>query len=198
MVVSTPPLLVVITGPSGVGKDSILNGLRANRAHRYFAITATTRPRRKNEQDGVDYHFLSVADFQEMWDGDGFLESATVYGYRYGVPKSPIRDALARGEDVFLRTDVQGATYIKNHCANVLAIFIAPPSMKELARRLRARGTDQERQISLRLQKAIDEVATSSSFDHTVTNDHLADTIAKLEEVIATEKQRPGRLPVIL
>ena len=198
MAVSTPPLLVVITGPSGVGKDSILNGLRANRAHRYFAVTATTRPRRKSEQDGVDYHFLSVTDFQEMGGGAGFLESATVYGYRYGVPKSPICDALARGEDVFLRTDVQGATYIKNHCANVLAIFVAPPSMKELARRLRARGTDQERQISLRLQRAIDEVATSSSFDHTIINDHLADTIAKLEEVITTEKQRPGRQPVIL
>ena len=198
MAVSTPPLLIVITGPSGVGKDSILNGLRANGAHRYFAVTATTRPRRKGEQDGVDYHFLSVTDFQEMWDGAGFLESATVYGYRYGVPKSPIRDALARGEDVFLRTDVQGATYIKSHCANVLAIFIAPPSMKELARRLRARGTDQEGQISLRLQKAIDEIATSSSFDHTVINDQLADTIARLEEVIATEKQRPGRQPVTL
>ena len=198
MVASTSPLLVVITGPSGVGKDSVLDGLRANGARRYFAVTATTRPRRANERDGTDYHFLSAGDFQEMSDASGFLESANVYGYRYGVPKAPIRDALARGEDVFLRTDVQGATYIKDHCPNMLTIFIAPPSMEELSRRLRARGTDQERQISLRLRKANDEIAISDRFDHTMVNDILADTIARLEEVIAAERQRPGRQPVVL
>src|SRR3970282_1435592 len=125
------PLLVVITGPSGVGKDSLLARLKALNRPYHFAVTATTRPPRPEEIEGLDYFFVSDKRYDEMLAGGEFLENATVYQHRYGVPKPPIREALAAGRDVVMRTDVQGARYIKSVCPRALTLFVMGPSLCE-------------------------------------------------------------------
>jgi len=196
-------MLVVITGPSGVGKDTLLARLQ-ERGHPqaggayHFIVTATTRPRRPDEREGVDYHFLSPQQFDELLANDGLLESATVYGYRYGVPKAQVCEALAQGKDVIVRTDVQGATYIKSICPQTVVIFLMPPSFQALEERLRSRAADEPEQVELRLTIAGEEMAAASQFDHTVVNDNLEDTVAHIESIIAAEKLKPGREPISL
>lgn len=190
------PLLVVITGPSGVGKDSILARLKSLGRPYHVAVTATTRSPRAGEVDGVDYHFLSDARFDDMLARDEFLEHALVYDQRKGVPRGPIREALAAGVDVLMRTDVQGARYIKSVCLGAVTIFVLPPAWEELERRLRARATDIEEQLELRLDTARREMATADEFDHTVVNDDLDRCVERIEAILAQERSRPGREPV--
>jgi guanylate kinase len=192
------PLLVVITGPSGVGKDTVLSRLKALKRPYHFAVTATTRPARPEETDGVDYFFLSDQQYDDMLARDEFLENATVYAHRYGVPKPPIREALAAGEDVLMRTDVQGARYIKSVCPGAVAIFVSPPSWEEMEWRLRSRATDTTEQLELRLRIARDEMAAAGEFDHTVVNDDLNACADEIERVLAAERSRKGREPVQL
>lgn len=197
------PLLVVITGPSGVGKDSLLARMkeraqRRGNANYYFAVTATTRPKRPHERDGIDYHFLAPWQFDYTLAQDGFLENATVYGHRYGVPKAPVQEALAQGRDVLLRTDVQGAIYIKSVYPQVVTIFLMPPSWDELERRLRSRGTDDPQIVEARLAIARQEMALAGQFDYTVVNDDLDEAVARIEALIAGEKAKPGREPLRL
>ena len=137
-----PPLLVVISGPSGVGKDAVIAAMRGSQPGLMFAVTATTRPMRPGEVDGRDYVFLSTKRFEAMLADDGFLEHAEVYGYRYGVPRQGVRAALAGGRDVIVKIDVQGAATIREIAPDALLIFLAAPSAEELERRLRARKTD--------------------------------------------------------
>lgn len=196
----SPPLLLVITGPSGVGKDTLLAGMKercAGRAY-HFAVTATTRPKRPHEREGVDYHFLSPWQFDHILARDGFLEHATVYGHRYGVPKAQVRQALAEDKDVLVRTDVQGASYIKSVCPQAVTIFLMPPSFQALEERLRARASDDPQQIEMRLAIARREMAMAGQFDHTVVNDRLEDAVARIEAIIAGEKAKPGRQPPTL
>jgi guanylate kinase len=192
------PLLAVITGPSGVGKDSLLSRLKLLNRPYHFAVTATTRPSRPEETDGVDYFFLSDQQYDEMLAKGEFLENATVYDYRYGVPKPPIREALAAGKDVVFRTDIQGARYIKSVCPGAVTVFVLPPSGDELEWRLRSRATDSPEQLDLRLRTARDEMAAAEEFDHTLVNDDLNACVDAIERILAAERSREGREPVRL
>ncbi len=194
---ATRPLLVVISGPSGVGKDALLAALKARGRPYHFAITATTRPRRGDEMDGRDYYFVTPDRFEEMAAGGELLEHALVYGHRYGVPKAPVREALASGRDVLLRTDVQGAATIKGAVPQAVTIFLAPASLSELEERLRRRATDSEDTLRLRLGVARREMDAAGHFDHVVVNaeGRLEEAADRVERIIATERQRPERTP---
>lgn len=198
---SPGPLLTVITGPSGVGKDSLLAYLKALGRPYHFATTVTTRPERPGEEREAGYQFLrriSEAEFLAMLNRGDLLENATVYGHRYGVPTSPIREALSRGQDVLLRTDIQGARYIKSQHPETVTIFVKPPSWEELENRLRRRATDTPEQMELRLRIARQELAAAEEFDHTVVNDDLGRCAREIESIMATERAKPDRQPVRL
>lgn len=190
---------MVITGPSGVGKDTLVRALRRRlgpRAH--VAVTATTRPPRRGEKDGVHYYFLSPDAFQEMVDRGELLENAYVYGHRYGVPKAPLRDALAQDKDVIVRTDVQGARFIKKRYPQVVTIFLLPPSWEELARRLKGRGSEDPHQLALRLETARLEVAKAREFDYQVVNDRLERAVEEVLAIMNRERKKAGRGAVTL
>jgi len=195
------PLLIVISGPSGAGKDSVLERLRERGLPFHFTVTATTRPRR--EVDPAEHRFLrflSDTEFDQLLTEDGLLEHAEVYGYRYGVPKGPLRDAIARGQDVIVRVDVQGAATIKRLVPAAVLIFLGPPSVEELAERIRRRGLDDPEAARRRLEKAAAELERQSSFDHVVVNEHgrLDAAVDQVLAIIEAERRRPDREPVRL
>jgi len=195
---SRHPLLVVISGPSGVGKDSVLARLKARGKGYHFAVTATTRFPRAGEADGCHYHFLTRQRFEEMVAAGELLENAVVYDERYGVPKAEVREALARGQDVVMRTDIQGVATIKGAVPQAVTIFLAPASVAELEERLRLRGGDSEEQLRLRLTTARREMDAACHFDHVVVNAEgkLEEAVVQVERIIAAEKERPERGPV--
>ena len=184
------PLVVVISGPSGVGKDAMLNRMRLIGAPYHFTVTATTRPMRSSEKHGVDYIFISPDEFMKMKDDGEFLEYAEVYGNWYGVPKPQVRQALQNGLDVIIKTDVQGAATIKRMAPQAILVFVAPPSMHELERRLRWRLTESEQSLRLRVGTARQEMERIDAFDYLVVNDTLDDAIQSLGAIIAAEKCR--------
>jgi len=187
------PRLIVISGPSGVGKDTVIDRMRALCPDLFFAVTATTRERRGGEIDDVHYHFLSPQQFAETLAAGEFLEHADVYGkYHYGVPGTPIRRALARGQDVVVKVDVQGAQTFRRLAPGGIFIFIAPPSIDELARRLRSRKTDSEGALMRRLQTAQRELATVEHFDYVVFNesDQEDATVAQIIAILTAERCR--------
>lgn len=190
------PVLVVLTGPSGAGKDSLLAELSSRGRSYHFAVNATTRAPRPGEQHGVDYHFVSKGEFQRMLREGELLEHALVYGQEKGVPRAPIRQALSQGRDVLLRTDIQGARTIKRLVPAALTIFVEPPSEAELKRRVRARGADTAEQVALRERIAKEEMGAAGEFDYTVINDDLSRCAGEIEEILARERVRPGRRPV--
>ena len=164
------PLLIVISGPSGAGKDSVLERLK-RRAHPFhFVVTANTRARRPDEIEGGDYHFVSVSEFAEMIEKDELLEYAIVYGDYKGIPKRQVREALASGKDVIIRLDVQGAMTIRRLLPEALLIFLLPGAEDELADRLRARKTESPDNLKLRLATAREELKRLPEFDYVVAN----------------------------
>ena len=187
-----PPLLVVLSGPSGVGKDAVLNELRKLDRPWHFAVTATTRPMRPGEQDGVDYIFLDPDTFARMRERDEFLECAEVYGRWYGVPRSQARDALHLGKDVILKIDVQGAATIRRMAPESLQIFLIPPSTEELKRRLGGRMTESATDLELRLSTAEEELTRILEYDYRVVNenDGLQQAAADIDAIISAEKCR--------
>jgi guanylate kinase len=190
------PLLVVITGPSGVGKDTLVRELKRKLGDSlHVAVTATTRPPRPGERHGVHYYFLSQGEFEDLIRKGGLLEHATVYGHRYGVPKAPLREALSQGKDVVVRVDVQGGQFIKSHYPEAVTIFLLPPSEEELARRLRGRGQDDPQQVALRLLVAQEEMAQAQQFDYQVVNDQLEEAVEAVLAIMARERAKPGRRP---
>jgi len=190
------PLLVVITGPSGVGKDTLVRELKRKLGDSlHVAVTATTRPPRPGERHGVHYYFLSQGEFEDLIRQGGLLEHATVYGHRYGVPKAPLREALSQGKDVVVRVDVQGGQFIKSHYPEAVTIFLLPPSEEELARRLRGRGQDDPQQVALRLLVAQEEMAQAQQFDYQVVNDQLEEAVEAVLAIMARERAKPGRRP---
>lgn len=190
------PLLVVLSGPSGVGKDAALNRLRTLRPSGYFVVTATTRARRSKERDGVDYIFLEPAEFHQMVDREEFLECAQVYGNWYGVLRQQVREALQQGKDAILKVDVQGAATIKSLVPEAVFIFLAPPSMEELRERLRKRATESEMDLDLRTSIAWEEMKSLPAFEYKVVNRNgcLAEAVACLDAIIMAESCRiPNR-----
>lgn len=192
------PLLIVISGPSGAGKDAVIARVRGALPSAHFAVTATTRPPRPGEREGVDYHFVNDEEYDRLLAEDGFLEHADVYSHRYGVPKAGVRDALSRGQDVIVRVDVQGSRTIKRLVPNALFIFLAPASLEELEERLRRRNTEAEGALRLRLKTARQEMACQKDFDHVVVNreDGLDEAVSQITAIIEAERQRKGRLPI--
>jgi guanylate kinase len=187
-----PPLLVVLSGPSGVGKDVIVARMKERGLPFHFAITATTRPRRDYEVDGVHYYFRTVEQFQAMLAEGELLEHALVYGNYYGPPKFGVREALARGEDVILRIDVQGAEYIRQTIEGAILIFIAPGSYEELISRLVNRGTEDPASLAVRLATYEKEMQAAADFDYLVINRHgeLDETVSVIEAILKAEKNR--------
>ncbi|MDD5094579.1 MAG: guanylate kinase [Dehalococcoidia bacterium] len=186
MVKHTNPLLVIISGPSGVGKDAILNVMKKSGKPYFFAITATTRPKRPGETDGIDYLFVTREKFEKMIDNGELLEWANVYGNFYGVPKQPIEKALGEGRDAIVKVDIQGAATIKRNAPGAVSIFIAPPSMEDLQRRLSNRKTESKESLDLRLNTAREEMAQQSAFDHVVIsyNKQINRAVAEIETII--------------
>ena len=192
------PLLVVVSGPSGVGKDTTLSMLRKLNRPWHFAVTATTRPKRLSEMDGVDYIFLEPGQFQEMVDKGEFLEHAQVYGNRYGVPEQQVREAMGKGLDTILKVDVQGAATIKKLASDAVFIFLVPASMEELERRLNLRATESARDLARRMRTAKDEMERAAAFDYKVVNRDgcIDETVACIDAIITAEKCRITRRQV--
>lgn len=167
---STPPLLVVISGPSGVGKDTVVHHLKQRGLPFHFVVTATSRPKRPDEVHGVDYFFYSEPEFLDLLERGELLEHALVYNEHKGVPKPQVRDAMASGLDVVMRVDVQGAKTIKQLAPEAVAIFLMARDEAELARRLRTRKTESEEHLQTRLQAAREELRYLDLFDYRVVN----------------------------
>ena len=195
---SFPPLLVVLSGPSGVGKDAALTELRKLERPWHFVVTATTRKIRSGEVDGKDYIFLDELTFLDMKERDEFVEFAQVYGNWYGVPKHQITLGLEKGKDVILKIDVQGAATVRKIAPNALFIFMVPGSFEELRERLAQRMTESTPEMELRLNTANDEMDQGSDFDCLVVNhkNNLRQAVADIDAVIAQEKQKAGRSSV--
>jgi guanylate kinase len=189
---SSSPLLVVISGPSGVGKDAILSRLKKTESRMRFIITMTTRTRRPKEIDGVDYRFVSKYVFENLRKKNELLESANVYGNWYGVPKQPIREALKAGQDAIVKVDVQGAATIKKIIPKAIFIFLMPPSLDELGNRLRQRYTEKPHELEIRLHTATSEIKQASKFDYVVINnkDSLDIALGEIRAIITAEKCR--------
>lgn len=194
------PVLVVLSGPSGVGKDSIIQGLKHTNYPFYFVITATTRPQRSNEVDGVDYHFVTVGEFAEMIENEDLIEYAVVYGDYKGIPKKHVREALASGQDVIMRIDVQGAATIRSLVPNAVTIFLTAESEEELVRRLKLRKTEEPDQLKMRIVTARRELRRFTEFDYVVINreEQLDAAINEVLSIIRAEKSRVDWTPVVL
>ncbi len=184
------PLLVVISGPSGVGKDATLNRMEEMGYPFHFVVTTTTRPRRPNEVDGVDYHFVSEQEFAEMLEKDELLEHAIVYGQHKGIPKKQVREALESGKDVIMRIDVQGAATIRHIVPQAVLIFLTASSEEELSRRLEKRKTETPEGLERRIATAWEEMKRLDEFDYVVVNcdNHLDETVETIAAIITAEK----------
>ena len=194
------PLLVVISGPSGVGKDAVLERMKASNAPYHFAVTATARPKRENEVDGVDYIFVERDEFQSMIVNDELLEWAEVYGNPYGVPMSPVREALARGQDVILKIDVQGGDNIRRLVPEGVYVFLAPPDMTELEHRLTQRRTESTEALKVRLETAAKEMEETAKYDYVVVNrtGQIDEAVEEINAIIQRERSRTGRERIVI
>ncbi len=186
------PLLVVISGPSGVGKDKTITRLKEKGYPFYFVVTATTRPKRKNEVDGVDYFFVSMTEFAEMIEHGELLEYAVVYGDYKGIPKAQVRRALESGQDVIMRIDVQGAATIRRLVPEAVLIYLSAESEEALVHRLSERKTEPEEQLKMRIATARQEMRRLDIFDYIVINadEQLDETCHKIAAIITAEKCR--------
>lgn len=171
--------LIVLSGPGGVGKSTIVKELK-KRDHFYFSVSATTRPPRDGEEDGVAYHFVSMADFKKMIEEKVFLEWADFAGARYGTPRQPVLDALSEGKDVLLEIEIDGARQVKRAMPDAMMVFLQPPSMSELEARITNRGTDTPERIAARLALARAEMAAANEFDYILTNIRVEEVIDSL------------------
>jgi guanylate kinase len=176
--------LHVLSGPSGVGKGTLVRALRARRPDLEVSVSATTRARRPGEVDGVDYLFLDDEQFDELVATDGFLEWAAYAGNRYGTPEAPVRKALESGADVVLEIEVQGARQVREREPAAILILVVPPSFEVLAARLATRGTETPDIAAARLAVARQELAEADLFDHLVVNDRVEDAVTELERIL--------------
>lgn len=190
--ITANPLAIVISGPSGVGKDAILKRLKDQEYPLEFITTVTTRRQRATEKNLVDYRFISVDEYQKLLNGDGLLESANVYGNWYGVPRAPVKEALAKGKDTIIKVDVQGAANIKKTLPEAVFIFISPPSLEELSNRLSLRRTETPADLAVRLKTAESEIQQVDLFDYVVQNpcNQIDLAIRDILAIIRSEKCR--------
>lgn len=186
------PLLLVLSGPSGVGKDLLLSRLREAGRPYHFTVTATTRPMRGGELDGVDYHFVTRDQFEAMIADDALLEWANVYGNYYGVPKAQVMQALRQGQDVILKIDVQGAATVREIAPEAVFIFLAPPSEDELERRLRGRRSESDATFATRTDELRNELEEAEKFDYTIVHhtDATDEAALEIEDIISRERLR--------
>jgi guanylate kinase len=192
------PVVVVISGPSGVGKDAAVGKIKGPNFH--FVVTATSRPPRPEEVDGVDYHFLTEKQFEDLLVQDELLEHALVYGQYKGIPKQQVREALASGKDVIMRLDVQGAATIRKIMPEAILIFLTAASEEELIHRLMRRDTETSDGLQTRINTAREEMKRYSEFDYVIVNSHcqLSEAVEQIEAIIRAEKCRVGRRQVSL
>jgi len=190
--ITPSPLLIVLSGPSGAGKDAVIGRMKQVGVPFYHVTTMTTRPRRPGEEDGTDYHFISKKEFDALVAGGGMLEHAEVYGNWYGVPREPARAALKRGEDVIIKVDIQGAATIRKLVPEALLIFLTPPSAEELTTRLRERRTENRMDMERRLETSTREMATAQDFDFVVYNPggDIDRAVTDIRNIITAEKRR--------
>jgi guanylate kinase len=189
------PLFLVLSGLSGVGKDTVLAGLRQSGLPVFISVSATTRARRAGEKDGFDYHFVSAEKFQSMVASGELLEWATVYGNSYGIPKEPLRQALKKGSDVLVKIDVQGAATIKKILPQAVFIFLVTSTLEELEQRLKKRRTETPAELELRLNTARQELEQIPLFDYCIVNrqGEIAVTVEAIKSIITAEKCRIAR-----
>jgi len=186
------PLLIVISGPSGVGKDSVVNRMKARGLPVHFVVTATTRERRENEVHGKDYFFVSKEEFARMIEAGELIEYAFVYNDYKGIPKQQVREALASGQDAIMRVDVQGAATVRKLAPEAVLIFLTTQGEEELVSRLKARRTESAEELALRLATARQELKRVSEFDYVIVNSdgHLDDTVDAVVAILRAEHQR--------
>ena len=182
--------IIVISAPSGAGKTTLCNELQHRKPHIKFSVSCTTRPKRKHEVDGVNYHFLSNQEFTEKVQNNEFVEYENVHGYYYGTLRKTLEDALAQQEMVLFDVDVNGAMAIKsNYSGNTCTIFILPPSLDDLKKRLIQRGSETEERIDKRLERTAQEMEYKDKFDACIINDDLAIAAEELNELITKQNE---------
>ena len=182
--------LIIVSGPSGAGKSVLSSSVLALLPAVSFSVSSTTRPPRGNERDGVEYHFVSLAEFEALVQGGKLLEWANVYGNFYGTSRQFIDDRLAQGDDVLLDIDVQGARTIRTKRPDAFSVFIMPPSYQVLRHRLESRRLDKEYVIEQRLKIALHEIAQYKSFDYLIVNDELDESVEELKAIILGSRCR--------
>lgn len=182
--------LFIVSGPSGAGKSTILTAILKKRPQIRYSISYTTRPPRGRERDGVDYHFISESTFRDKMEAGEFAEWAEVHGHLYGTSASYIETSIAAGYDILLDIDVQGAKKLGTRYPEAITVFVMPPTIEELERRLIQRGTDDPATISRRLKDAAAEMGEAYRYDHVIINEDLAEAIMKLETVIEEASAR--------
>jgi len=186
-------LMLVLSSPSGAGKTTLSRMLLEGDANITMSISATTRRARPDEADGRHYHFVSEEEFGRRVATDSFLEHASVFGHRYGTPKTPVMEALAQGHDVLFDIDWQGTQQLKQQRDDVVSIFVLPPSRGELERRLRARAQDAEDVVARRMSKANDEISHWAEYDYVVINRDMDVALAQIKTILAAERLKRGR-----
>jgi guanylate kinase len=196
------PMLVIISGPSGVGKDTIIAAMQ-ERGHRppyHYVVTCTTRARRPNEIDKVSYNFVTVEQFLALHDAGELLEANEVHDHWYGTPRAGVREALAKGQHAILKIDVKGAQVVKACVPAALLIFVVPPSIETLNQHLQARRTETPEELAIRQKNAAVELARQYDYDHVVVNEegHVDRTAQRIEEIISAEERRGERAAVLV
>ncbi|MYE00190.1 MAG: guanylate kinase [Alphaproteobacteria bacterium] len=192
--IETRGLMLVLSSPSGAGKSTISRAVLDLEDHIALSVSATTRPRRKGEVDGQDYLFVGDAEFDAMVKRGDFLEHADVFGYRYGTPRSPVDAALGEGRDVLFDIDWQGTQQIAEKAReDLVAVFVLPPSIDELERRLRTRAQDSDEVVRARMAKALDEVSHYAEYDYVVINRDLETSIQEVRSILQAERRRRTR-----